>query len=187
MSRRRTALPPWDDDAAVQAWVIAELDKADDAFQRKFAEDVVNWLRYVAPRQRRSEAESRKRTLTIGRRAEAKHRETLEQRAVEEGDTETLRRLNPRLAQFINPARKSGRPRKTVDHDPLSPEARLKEASDDIERIRKLLKQHFGHVRRPPGAASVTQIAAERWGLDEVDVAKGRISSKMRERLARQR
>jgi hypothetical protein len=185
MSRRKT-LPPWTDDAAVRAWVHAELDKANDASWRDIVEGAKHYVRSLP---QRSSTESRKRALTIGKHAGARHRKLLEQRAIEAGDIDALRRLNLTHAQFINlPNGKSGRPRSQISNDPLSPEARLEEATYDISRIRDLLKRYYrGKVRRPRGATSVTQMAAERWGLDKDDIARRRVSPKTRERLARQR
>jgi hypothetical protein len=73
------------------------------------------------------------------------------------------------------PSSKPG-PKKTVDHDPDSPEERLADALEEVKRIRKILKKHFGRANRPAGALSVEKMAAERWGLTEDDVRKQRVS-----------
>jgi hypothetical protein len=188
--KARAALPPWTgDDAALKAWTIAELNRADDNAHRAFVEGAVNWLRHYGPR--RTETESRKRALTIDRRAAAKHREQREQRAVADGDIEALRALHPRLAAFINPINpiKPKRKRPFDDHDwqVLSPEDCLDEARNDVPRIRGLWKEKFGRQNRPRGSLTAEQIAAERWGLEERDVRKQRVHAATRERLARQR
>jgi hypothetical protein len=215
-TRADEALPPWiGDDQALQAFTIAELDKADAAFDRQMAEDAANFVHMMAMRTPeaedflvnkvglsrfpRSKTESLKRHLTIGKRAAAEHNELLEQRAIEEGNIEALRRLHPKLAQYINsPKGKRGRPRR-ISHDLLSPEDRLREAVHDLRRIRDLWKEKLGHSNRPTGhrgdrdysagrtSLTAAKIAAERWGLDESDVLKRRVSRKTRERLARQR
>jgi hypothetical protein len=164
-------------DATLCAWTLAELDKADRIFEQEMVEGAKLVSRSLPSR---SPTESRKRHLTIGKRAEAKHRERLEQRAVEEANIEALRRLHPRLADFINsPAGKRGRPRRPIDHDQLSAEARLAEARYDRDRILVMWKRELGFNRQ--GLA--TKIAAERWGLADDDVTRDRVSSKTRERL----
>lgn len=187
-ARADAALPPWTgDDDALTRWTIAERDKDDDAAFREFTEGAALYSRAVlAPiLAQRSKAESRKRHLTIGRRADTKHRQLLEARAIEEGDVEALRRLHPQLAQYINRPREPGRPRNKIDqYDPLSPEARLAEALHDQRRILELWKEKFGLRNRPTGAVSAAKIAAERAGLDEDDVLKRRVSAATRERLA---
>jgi hypothetical protein len=213
-TRADDALPPWiGDDQALQGFTIAELDKADAAFDGQVAEGMANLVHMLAMRTPeaadllrklglspfpRSKAESRKRRMTIGRRADAKDRELREQRAAEEGDVETLRQLFPNHAQFINLPRKPGRPRR-ISHDLLSPEDRLREAVHDLGRIRKLWKEKFGYSNRPTGhhrdrdysagrtSLTAAKIAAERWGLEESDVLKRYVSLKTRKRLARQR
>jgi hypothetical protein len=181
-------LPPWTgDDAALQAWINVELDRWDYEFHRDLIEAANHWLRSLPPR---SEAESRKRHLILGKRESAAHRELMKQRAIEEGDVETLRRLDPELAQFIHAPKNSkpGRRKNTVNHDPDSAERRLKDALEEARRIRIILKKYFdGRSNRPTGALTVERMAAERWGLTEADVRKRHVHVATRKRLARQR
>jgi hypothetical protein len=167
---KRDTLPRTDAD--VQAWTNAELDKADHAFHRDLAKAANDWLRSLPPR---SKTESRKRWLTIGKRAAAKHHELLEQRAIAESDIETLRRLHPKHAGYLNPPKsnKRGR-RKKIGHDPESRQSRLANALIELRRIRTLWKKS-GLGKRTRGAITAEQIAAERWGLTEDDVRKRRV------------
>jgi hypothetical protein len=122
-------------------------------------------------------------------------KETLEEMAVERGDIETLRALNPNHASFIGPPKRGpGQPKKVLGSkkwpdpwtDALSPENRLKEALRDVDRIYALWKQeqHYGLRNRPTGTLTAQKIAADRWGLSENDVKKKRISEATRRRLA---
>jgi hypothetical protein len=173
-------LPPWiGDDDAMRAWINGELDRWDhEEFYRPLIKAVNHWLRSQPPR---SKAESRKRHLILGKRAAAAHRALMTKRAIEESDIETLRRLYPEHAQFIHAPKNSKRgPKKTVNHDPDSPERRLADAREEARRIRIILKKHYGRSNRPSGALTVEEIAAERWGLTEADVRKQRVSRKRR-------
>jgi hypothetical protein len=201
-------LPPWTgDDAALKAWTIAKLEENEASRFQEFVEgtkalaanmkrkpamrtpEAEKYLRTVGlPTTPRSKAESRKRALTIRRRAAAKHREQREQRAAEEGDIEALRALHPKHAAFINPI-KPKRKRPLHDHDGqgLSPEDRLTEAREELTLIHALWKEAFGRTNRPSGTLTAEQVAAEHWGLDEKDVRKDRVHKATRQRLARQR
>jgi len=184
------ALPPWTgDDAALKAWTIAKLDEDEDARFREFVKGAAALAGKLKREPAvRSKTESRKRGLTIDRRVAAKHRERLEQRAVETGDIEALRKLHPKLAAFINPI-KPKRKRPLDDHDwqGLSPEDRLTEAQHELRLIHALWKETFDRENRPSGTLTAEQVAAEHWGLDEKDVRKGRVHATTRKRLARQR
>jgi hypothetical protein len=189
MSKRPDdALPPWlGNNDAFKAWTIAELDKADAAFDQQMAKGMADLVRMLAMRTPeaadfrrklglspfpRSKAESLKRHLTIGKRAAAEHNELLEQRAIEEGDIEALRRLHPRLARFLNLPPQRGRPKK-IDRDPWSRQKRLADAIAELPRIRAIWEKNYGRSRRPPNAITAAQIAAERWGVSEDDLKRG--------------
>jgi hypothetical protein len=178
-AKRDGKLPPWiGDDDAMRAWINVELDRWDYEFHRGLIEAATRWLRSQPPR---SKAESRKRHLILGKRAAAEHRALMKQRAIDERDIATLRRLNPELAPLIHAPKNNKRgPKKTVNHDPDSPERRLKDAREEVKRGRILLKKHFGRSNRPAGALSVEAMVAERWGLSEVDVRKQHVSRKQR-------
>ena len=114
MSRQKPGNALGDDAKAFRAWTIAGLEKLNATDDRQMAGQIAAWVRSLQPR---SKNEQRKRYLTIGRRAEAKYRALLEQRAIEENDIAALRRLHPELAGFLNLLHKRGRPRKV----PLQP------------------------------------------------------------------
>jgi hypothetical protein len=179
MGKRAKGLPPWTgDDDAMRAWINVELDKWTYDFHRDLIDAANHWLRSLPPR---SKAESRKRHLILGKRAAAAHRALMKQRAIDDGDIEALRGLHPELAQFIHaPKNSKPGPKKTVNHDPDSPEERLADAREEVRRTRIILKKHFGRSNRPAGALSVEQMAAERWGLTEADVRKQQASRKRR-------
>jgi hypothetical protein len=169
---KRSDIPPWTgDDEWMQAFVNAELDKADYEFHRDLAAATNSWLRSLPPR---SKAESLKRHLTIGKRAAAKYRELLEQRAIEEGDIEALRQLHPKLVRFLNLPPQRGRPKK-IGHDPWSKQNRLADAIAELPRIRAIWKKNYDRSNRPSGAITAEKITAERWGLTEDDVKKRRV------------
>jgi hypothetical protein len=169
------------DEATLEALTNAALDKRENQSHRRVIEGTTNWLRSLPPR---SKAETRKRHLILGKRAEAKHYALLEQRAIKEKDIETLRRLHPEKAEFLNLLRKRGRPKRTITHDPDSPECRLEDAREDARRIRAFWRETFGHSGRPTGSLmTAAKIAARRHGLTEDDVRKGRVSRTTRARL----
>jgi hypothetical protein len=197
MRKQSSRLPSWTgNDAALKVWTIAELDKRDADFDRQMTEEAknlahvlamrtpgpeaANYLRTVGlPTAPRSKAESRKRALTIGKRAAAKHYELVERRAIEDGDIEALRALHTK------------RPKPDPNGDPplfpFTPEDRLDEALHDLRphRIPALWKEKFGRKNRPRGTLTAEEIAAERWGLHRDDVRKRRVHAATRKRLAR--
>jgi hypothetical protein len=92
--------------------------------------------------------------------------------------------MYPGIAPLINlPPHPPHRVAKRV-RDPLSPECRLEEALADVAQIRAIWKRHYDHTNRPSGTLTAEEVAAERWGLDEDDVRKRRVSPRTRERLA---
>ena len=92
--------------------------------------------------------------------------------AARQGKLNPLRRLYPEIAEFIHaPRRKRGEHRMVVDcgctHE------RLQLALDDVKRIRRLWRAHFGRVYRS-AAPTALSIAARRHGLTETQLTSFR-------------
>jgi hypothetical protein len=116
-----------------------------------------------------------------------KTQEWLEELALQQagqGNLEPLRKQHPRLARFINlPRLKRGEHfKKKPPTGHLTPHCRLEEALFELPRVRAFWKEHYGKTNRPKGQLTAEEIVAERWGLDEEEVYRRRIS---RERLKR--
>jgi hypothetical protein len=83
----------------------------------------------------------------------------------DKGDIEPLRRLFPHLARFMcRPPRERGKrfPKNTED-DPV------RRAAADVKLIRALWAKHYGKKNRPPNdRVTAVQIAADRWGVNDV-------------------
>jgi hypothetical protein len=95
----------------------------------------------------------------------------------EQGNLEPLRKQHPRLARFLNLPRLKRGEHFAKKPSTDAPHWRLKEALFELKRVRDLWKKHYdGKTNRPKGQLTAEEIVAERWGLDEDEVHKRRIS-----------
>jgi hypothetical protein len=89
------------------------------------------------------------------------------------GNVEPLRLLHPEIAELIQPPRRArGRPHRwDVDLVRLMERLRLREAIDDVYRIRGIWKRRLGKWKRADSdAVTAVAIAADRHGLNQKDV-----------------
>jgi hypothetical protein len=179
---RSDGRPAWI--AQGQAWVNAKLDKQEDAFHRKMANDAKSLLRLLDERSCRLDDHERERRKAAGLVKTQEWKLELARQQAEQGNLEPLRKLYPRDARFINLPRlkKPGEHFKKKPPDHLAPHCRLEEALFELPRVRAFWKKHYGKTNRPKGQLTAEEIVAERWDLDVEEVRRRHIS---RERLKR--
>jgi len=174
---RSDGRPAWI--AQGQAWVNAKLDKQEDAFHRKMANDAKSLLRLLDERSCRLDDHERERRKAAGL---VKTQEWLEELAIrqadEQGNIEPLRKQvqkqNPRLARFIKlPRRGRG---KRFEKPPHPASDRLDQAVAELRDARSFLQAFYKKTGRPRGRLTAEQILAERWDLTENEIRDRRIS-----------
>ena len=158
--------------AQVQAWVNDTLDKEDDRFHRKLANDGRLWNERPTSSLDDNEKARRKE------RGLVKTQEWLVELALqqaEQGNLEPLQKQNPRLARFINlPELGQG---EHFEKKPHPARDRLDQAVAELPRVRDLLNWfHEKKTGYPRGQLTAEQILAERWDLTEKEIRKRRIS-----------
>lgn len=155
------ALPPWhptcaaDKDSMMRAWVNEHLDDQDAAFdiEQMEIEATQDWGRGT------SQEDARYLWLLASAKA----------KAWRDDDVSLLRELHPDHAEFIHP-RKRKRGQRRRPRGNWIKRWRLREAIEDVRRIRDIWAQHYGRRNRPKGAVTAEEIAAERHGLTEDEV-----------------
>jgi len=176
-------LPPWKAHSPrhrerMRAWVNAELDAQEAAFHRRLVSEVANYTRLLGERLSHLDDGEKSRRKERGL---AKTQEWLRELALqqaEQGNLEPLRKLHPGLARFINkPLLKRGEHfGKKLSDDPVALRCRLEEALAELPRVRAIWKKHYGKTNRQGGQLTAEEIVAARWGLDEEEVRKRRLS-----------
>jgi hypothetical protein len=161
-------------------------DKLDEAIaieERKVAADIAKVGHLLSERRLDNDEKARRKHRGLAK--ERKWREKWALQQAEQGNIEPLQKQYPRLARFIN-LPKLNKPgehfKKKPPTAPLAPHCRLEEALFELPLVRAFWKKHYGKTNRPKGQLTAEEIVAERWGLDEEEVYKRRIS---RERLKR--
>jgi hypothetical protein len=162
-----------------QAWVNAKLDKQEDAFHRKMANDAKFLLRLSDERSCRLDDDERERRKAAGLMKTQKWLEKLAiLQADEQGNIEPLRKQvqkqNPDFARFIQPPRR-GRG-KRFEKPPHPASDRLDQAVAELRDARSFLQAFYKKTGRPRGQLTAEQILAERWDLTENEIRKRRIS-----------
>jgi hypothetical protein len=165
--------------------VNAKLDEAIAIEERKVAADIAKVGHLLSERLGRLDNDEKARRKRRGLAKERKWREMWALQQAEQGNPEPLRKQYPRLARFINPPRlKRGEHFKKPPTDHLAPHCRLKEALFELPRVRAFWKKHYGKTNRPEGQLTAEEIVAERWGLDEDEIYRRRISRKRLKRAS---
>lgn len=103
-------------------------------------------------------------------------REQMAIEAADGGDIEPLRKLHPKLANYLHlppRRREQGRPKMRV-RPPEStddPALRVLVAAQDVEFIKRLWKREYGRQNRTT-APSAVEIAAKRWDVSAADLRR---------------
>jgi hypothetical protein len=158
-----------------QAWVNAKLDKQDDDFHRRLA----NNARLLDKRFDRMDASEKARRKERGL---AKTQEWLLELALRQAEQRNLGPLrkqmekqDPRLVQFINKPKLDGRG-KHFEKPPHPARDRLENALAELRDVRIFLQCFYKKTGCPRGQLTAEQILAERWGLTVNEIRKRRIS-----------
>jgi hypothetical protein len=175
---RSDGRPAWI--AQGRAWVNAKLDKQEDAFHRKMANDAKFLLRLLDERSCRLDDDERERRKAAGL---VKTRKWLKELAIrqadEQGNIEPLRKQmqkqDPDVARFIDLPRGRGRG-KRFEKPPHPASDRLDQAVAELRDARSFLQAFYKKTGRPRGQLTAEQILAERWDLTESEIRKRRIS-----------
>jgi hypothetical protein len=186
MTKRRDA-PRADDDKPpwlahnerqrkwMKDWSNAKLDEVLDSFDKKNAA-LARLLTEIDPKALRDLAQkpfARLRTKEFA----------IEQAA--RGNIEPLKKLHPEYAPFFAPPkRKRGGKRLKKTTSLFMAQSRLEEAVAEKKRLHAIWMKNYGKKNRPKGQLTAEEIVAERWGLDEEEVCKQRLSHKRLSRLA---
>jgi hypothetical protein len=155
-------LPPWQaarpaDQELMHRWVNAQLDELDAAFDHDMDElaETQDW----GPGTTQEEA---RRLWNLG----------LAKEAARQGDFTLLRRMFPELARFLNPPSKLGQGKRPRQPDYSFKQHHMRQAIDDVHRIRQIWAQHYGRWKRhyDDRDVSAEAIAAARHDLDVATV-----------------
>jgi hypothetical protein len=170
--------------AQTQAWICRELDKREDAAFRKLVNEAKTYTHVLNERLSHLDNDEKARRKKRGLAKTQQWLEEVALRQAEQGNFESLRKLYPKLARFINKPKLGRGERLEKPSHPAHD--RLEQAIAELPRARELLKTFYKWKRAHhlKGQLTAEQVLATRWDLDAQEIRKRRIS---RARLKRER